>query len=111
MHLAFTRLYHAYRGEDPASEPQLALPLKVFLGITEVEGKSADPLEQALADFVTIAFYFLLRVGEYTSSASTKKDTHCPDPAERRNLLARTAHWADVPLVTRCAPRIAPSSI
>jgi hypothetical protein len=73
MHLAFTCLYHAYRGEDPASEPQLALPLKVFLDITEVEGKSADPLEQALADFVTIAFYFLLRVGEYTSSASTKK--------------------------------------
>jgi hypothetical protein len=73
MHLAFTRLYHAYRGEDPASEPQLALLVKVFLNIAEVEGKSADPLEQAMADFVTIAFYFLLRVGEYTSSSSTKK--------------------------------------
>jgi hypothetical protein len=73
MHLAFSRLYHAYRGEDPASEPQLALPLKVFLTIAELEGKSANPLEQAMADFVTIAFYFLLRVGEYTSSSSTKK--------------------------------------
>jgi hypothetical protein len=73
MHLAFTHLYHAYQGEDPASEHQLALPLKVFLNITNVEGKSADPLKQALADFVTIPFYFLLQVGEYTSSASTKR--------------------------------------
>jgi hypothetical protein len=73
MHIAFTRLYHAYRGADPASEPQLALPLKVFLDIVEHEGASADPLEQAISDFVTIAFYFLLRVGEYTCPASTKK--------------------------------------
>jgi hypothetical protein len=73
MHLAFTRLYHAYGGEDPASKPQLVLPSKVFLDIAKIEGKSADPLEQALAAFVTIALYFLLGVGEYTSSSSTKK--------------------------------------
>jgi hypothetical protein len=73
MHLAFTRLYHPYRGQDPASEPQIALPVKLFLNIVEEEGSSEDPLEQAIADFVTIAFYFLLRVGEYTCQTSTKK--------------------------------------
>jgi hypothetical protein len=73
MHLAFTRLFHSYRGADPASEPQIALPVKLFLNIVETEGTSDDPLEQAIADFVTIAFYFLLRVGEYTCPTSTKK--------------------------------------
>jgi hypothetical protein len=60
MHLAFRRLYHSYRGADPASEPQIALPVKLFLNIVETEGHSDDQLEQAITDFVTIAFYFLL---------------------------------------------------
>jgi hypothetical protein len=73
MHLAFTRLYHSYLGQDPAPEPQIALPVKLFLGIVEQEGSFEDPLEQAIADFVTIALYFLLRVGKYTCQTSTKK--------------------------------------
>jgi hypothetical protein len=28
--LAFTRLYHSYRNENPAPRPQLALPVSVF---------------------------------------------------------------------------------
>jgi hypothetical protein len=73
MHLAFRRLYHSYRGADPASEPQIALPVKLFLNIVETEGHSDDQLEQAITDFVTIAFYFLLWVREYTSPTSAKK--------------------------------------
>jgi hypothetical protein len=60
MHLAFTRLYHSYRGADPASETQIALPVKRVLNIVETKEHSDNQLEQAIADCVTIAFYFLL---------------------------------------------------
>jgi hypothetical protein len=64
--LAFTRLFHSYRAEDPAPRPQLALPVSVFQDIMSHEGASLDPKDQALANLVVIAFFFLLRVGEYT---------------------------------------------
>jgi hypothetical protein len=73
MHIAFTRLFHSFRHSDPASEPQIGLPINVFLNIVEIEGSSQDPLKQAIADFVTIAFYFLLRVGEYTCPTAKKR--------------------------------------
>jgi hypothetical protein len=73
MHLAFTRLYHSYRGANPASEPQIALPVKLFLDIVDVKGHSNDLLEEAIANFVIITFYFLLQVREYISPTSTKK--------------------------------------
>jgi hypothetical protein len=64
--LAFARLYHSYREEDPAPKPQLALPVSVFQNIMETEGASVDPKQRAMADLVVIAFFFLLRVGKCT---------------------------------------------
>jgi integrase len=68
--LAFTRLYHSYRTEDPAPKPQLALPISVIEDVVKHEGTSRDPKAQALADLVMLAFFFLLRVGEYTPSGT-----------------------------------------
>jgi hypothetical protein len=51
----------------------IALPVKLFANITVTEGASASPLEQAVADLVADAFFFLLRVGEYTCPSSAKK--------------------------------------
>jgi hypothetical protein len=50
----------------------IALPVKIFSNIASTEGASASPMEQAIADLVTIAFFFLLRVGEYTCPSRTK---------------------------------------
>jgi hypothetical protein len=60
------RLYRRYRDEDPAPQPQLALPVNLFHNIAANEGASHCPKEQASADLSIIAFFFLLRVGEYT---------------------------------------------
>jgi hypothetical protein len=60
------RLYRRYRDEDPAPQPQLALPVALFQNIASKEGNSADPIEQAVADLSIVAFFYLLRVGEYT---------------------------------------------
>jgi hypothetical protein len=65
--LAFTWLYHSYKNEDPALQPQLALPVSVFEDIVRHEGTSVNPKDRrAAAGLVVIAFFFLLRVGEYT---------------------------------------------
>jgi hypothetical protein len=66
MHIAFTRLFHSFQNSNPASKPQIGI-------IIEHKGSSGDPLEQAIADFLIIAFYFLLRVGEYTCPTSKKR--------------------------------------
>ena len=62
--LAFTRLHHSYRNEDPAPQPQLALPISVFQNTVEHKGKSFDPKQRGMADLVVIAFFFLLQAGE-----------------------------------------------
>ena len=71
--LAFTRLYSSYKNEDPAPRPQLALPISVFQDIMQHEGASADARHRAAADLVVIAFFFLLRVGEYTPPARNRR--------------------------------------
>jgi hypothetical protein len=67
LHLAFARLFSSYRNTDPASRPQIALPVAVFENINAHEGQSDRALERATADTITIAFYFLLGVGECTA--------------------------------------------
>jgi hypothetical protein len=73
--LAFTRLFNSYRNEDPAPKPQLALPISVIEDVMKNEGASQSPKDQALADLVVLAFFFLLRVGEYTPSGNRNTRT------------------------------------
>jgi hypothetical protein len=98
--LVFTRLYHSYRNEDPAPRPQLALPISVFQDIMRNEGASIDPKERAVADLVVIAFFFLLRVGEYTPP-STNRRTRTTQ-IRRKDLQ----FWKRQPtgLITRMSP-------
>ena len=58
--LAFTRLYHSYKNKDPAPKPQLALLMSVIEDVMKTEGASLSPKDQALADLVALAFFFLL---------------------------------------------------
>lgn len=62
--LPVERLIEGYRRQDPPPVPQLALPVKVPRHILQTVGKAAK--HQTTADLCVIAFYFLLRVGEYT---------------------------------------------
>jgi hypothetical protein len=71
--LAFTRLYHSHRKEDPAPKPQLALPASVFQNIVEREGDSVDLKQRAMADLVVIAFFVLLRAGKHTPPSGLRQ--------------------------------------
>jgi len=56
------------RKDDPATRKMLPVEADVpkYLALLGLR-KDATPLEQAVGDLALIAFYYLLRVGEYTT--------------------------------------------
>jgi hypothetical protein len=54
-----------FRDEDPKAEPKLALPVSTITAIAN--NYRWDPHKDAVTDLIMIAFFYLLRVGEYTS--------------------------------------------
>jgi hypothetical protein len=67
LDLPFRHLLLGYRNADPAPQPQLAIPVNTIEEAGRHFGAASDKL-RAAADLVTTAFFFLLRVGEYTLS-------------------------------------------
>jgi hypothetical protein len=66
-HLPLQRLVEGFRREDPPSIPQLAVPITVpNLCYNSAMLPDSTPSRQATGQLALIAFYYLLRVGEYT---------------------------------------------
>jgi len=68
--LPIARQLKKYRDADPPPKPKLAIPVSTVK--TLKKGYVFSAYHCAVADLVIIAFFFLLRVGEYT--LSSKKD-------------------------------------
>ena len=60
------QLIEGYRREDPPATPQLALPIRVPEECQNAGERTNNTFKQAVGDLSVIAFYYLLRVGEYT---------------------------------------------
>ena len=60
------RLVEGFRRQDPPSTPQLAVPVAVPNLVFASSQQTNDPFQQAVGCLTLIAFYYLLRVGEYT---------------------------------------------
>jgi hypothetical protein len=60
------RLMEGYRRQDPPAVPQLAVPIKVPNKVRQSGYASTCNKQKAIGDLAVIAFYYLLRVGEYT---------------------------------------------
>jgi hypothetical protein len=54
------------RRDDPPSVPQLAIPITIPNMVYDAGISNADPHVQTVGCLTLIAFYYLLRVGEYT---------------------------------------------
>jgi hypothetical protein len=70
LDLPIARLLKKYGDEDPPPEPKLAIPISTITAISEKYWWT--PHLEAVADLVVIAFFYLLRVGEYTSPVSVR---------------------------------------
>ena len=55
-----------WRRQDPPAIPQLAIPVTVPNQMVESANTSKSSITKATADLALIAFYYLLRIGEYT---------------------------------------------
>lgn len=60
------RLIEGFRRDDPPAIPQIAIPVQVITECLRAGYASTSPINQAIADLSVIAFFYLLRVGEYT---------------------------------------------
>ncbi len=54
------------RRQDPLPRPQLAVPVKLVTTASKLAQSGSDPKMHAVTDLMLIAFYYLLRSGEYT---------------------------------------------
>jgi hypothetical protein len=70
LDLPIARLLKKYRDEDPPAEPKLAIPISTVSAIAANYRWNAHL--DATADLVIIAFFYLLRVGEYTMPAKPR---------------------------------------
>jgi hypothetical protein len=71
--LKLERLIESYRRQDPPPQHKLAVPVSVVNHLVAVGNKSTSDKLQASCDMSAIAFYFLLRVGEYTGHRRKEK--------------------------------------
>ena len=72
-----------YMREDPPTQPKLAIPITVIHHLLKRswlrrQNTPSVLLQQAVADLTCIAFYFLLRVGEYTKPRSNSRKLTIP---------------------------------
>ena len=72
------QLLSGFRKFDPPPRRKLAVPISVPIWLLEQGLKSRDPRYQAVGDLVIIAFFFLLRPGEYTYSPPTDRKQTIP---------------------------------
>ena len=72
----------SYRKEDPPSLPQLAVPVTLphhlLAQVRRKRNPTKSPKQLAIADLINIAFYYLLRVGEYAFTTDPRKRRTCP---------------------------------
>ena len=62
---AISQILEGFRRDDSPTQPMLAVPLSVPVYLLSA-AKRKSKKDKAVADLAIIAFYFLLRVGEYT---------------------------------------------
>ena len=66
LHLQLRRQLDNFRKADPPPKSQLALPYSAIVFIHNTHHLSTNPQTKATAELCIIAWYYLLRVGEYT---------------------------------------------
>ena len=64
------RMLRTYSKQDPPPNRVKPVPVQVLRHIASIAAATNLPFQRCLADMITIAFFFLLRPGEYTNSHS-----------------------------------------
>ena len=63
-------MWAAYKKQDPPPKRVKPIPISIIRHVIGIAAASNHPATRAIADMVVLAFFFLLRPGEYTSGPS-----------------------------------------
>jgi hypothetical protein len=70
IHLVLRRQIEKYQRDDTSTKRKIALPYTAIKRLCQTR-LDHNPKQQAIHDLCTIAWFYLLRVGEYTTTATT----------------------------------------
>ena len=99
-------MLRAYSKKDPPPNRVKPVPIMVIRRIFAVAQASNDPFIQGTADMIGLAFFFLLRPGEYTDSPSDTSPFWFSDVQMwigQQRLDLRTASAAQLSTATFCS--------
>ena len=104
--LPIKRLVEGLRRQDPPPIPQLAVPVSVPEEACRRGLALLCPKEQATGDLINIAFYYLLRCGEYTAPRFVKRRDGSLRRATRTKqfCVGDIGFWKDNALLPRSSP-------
>jgi hypothetical protein len=113
------RLIEGFRREDPAAIPQIAIPIAVPTEALRAAQATSCPKRHAIGDLCIIAFFYLLRVGEYTKpkmvriNGQTKRATRtvqfslgCIGFFKNKQILPRSSPLSVLLLADSCTLKI-----
>jgi len=95
----FTDNLARWAQEDPAPRPQHALPSSTVRLISDSFHNSLQQRNHVVADLVTVAYFFLLRVGEYTHTTARKGQTKRTVPLRKQDIT----FWKDKHVLPHCS--------
>ena len=72
---AITKYIQTCHDKDPAPVRQQALPASAISALHRAYSTSSDPSQKICSALISTAFFFLLRVGEYTASTTQSQRT------------------------------------
>jgi hypothetical protein len=104
--LPVARLVEGMRRIDPPAVPQLAIPVSVPIHMLATAQQSTKPLDHAVGDLAIIAFFFLLRIGEYTRPALDLR-TNKPRKNAKRTVefrIGEIGFWKNGKILPRNSP-------
>jgi hypothetical protein len=82
----FTDILQQWKMEDPAPQPQQALPSSTIRLIVDIYGKSQYKKQRVTADPIFTVYFLLLREGEYTPTAAWKGLKKRTIPLRRQDI-------------------------
>ena len=80
----FTAYLNKCKREDPPALQQQALPSSTIKRIAETYGASSEPRLIMTAELITVAFFFLLRLCEYTPR---RRCNQCTVPLRKKDIV------------------------
>ena len=113
-HKTLRELLASYKKADPKSKPKLAVPV----GLTKYMVRKARhhkgfhrAKHQAIADLTNIAFYYLLRVGEYTRQPTGRQTetfivANVTFRDAQHNIIPNNSSWSKLKSATEATLRI-----